>query len=240
MTLREKFIEQGNWLFRRRGYLPFLLFPLFVVAIKDAGKTSSIYELICVLVSFIGLGIRCFTVGFVPKGTSGRNTKEQVAEKLNTTGMYSLMRHPLYFANFITFLGILMFVGKFWLVLTGILLYALYYERIMLAEEEFLREKFGELFISYAKETPAFFPNFRKWKPPELPFSPKSVIRREYTTLFLLTSLFTGLKVLKTYLNTGKFDIELGWKIFFAFGLISYIILRFLKKRTSILKVDDR
>jgi len=66
MTLRERFVEQGNWLFRRRGYLPFLLFPLFVIAIREAGETSSIYELICVLVSFIGLGIRCFTVGFVP------------------------------------------------------------------------------------------------------------------------------------------------------------------------------
>ena len=56
--------------------------------------------------SFFGLGIRVFTVGFTPKNTSGRNTAEQIADVLNTSGIYSMVRHPLYVGNFFMWLGI--------------------------------------------------------------------------------------------------------------------------------------
>jgi len=32
MGMREEFESAGNWLFRRRGYLPLLLFPLVLYA----------------------------------------------------------------------------------------------------------------------------------------------------------------------------------------------------------------
>ena len=54
-------------------------------------------------------------VGFTPRGTSGRNTKEgQVAESLNTLGMYSMCRHPLYLGNLLMWLGIVMYMGHLW------------------------------------------------------------------------------------------------------------------------------
>ena len=34
------------------------------------------------------------------KNTSGRNTHDQVADSLNTSGIYSIVRHPLYVGNF--------------------------------------------------------------------------------------------------------------------------------------------
>lgn len=60
----------------------------------------------CIAVSLFGLLIRAVTIGFTPKGTSGRNTKEgQVAEVLNTKGIYSVVRHPLYLGNYFMWLG---------------------------------------------------------------------------------------------------------------------------------------
>ena len=63
------------------------------------------WQMLCISVSFLGLFIRIVTVGRAPIGTSGRNTREQVANTLNTTGIYSLVRHPLYLGNYLVFLG---------------------------------------------------------------------------------------------------------------------------------------
>ncbi len=57
------------------------------------------------VISFFGLALRVIVVGHAPYGTSGRNTREQVADTLNTTGMYSIVRHPLYLANYLIILG---------------------------------------------------------------------------------------------------------------------------------------
>ena len=64
------------------------------------GQTADMhYEAACIALAFVGLAIRVFTVGFVPAGTSGRKHDGQIAETLNTTGIYSLTRNPLYLGN---------------------------------------------------------------------------------------------------------------------------------------------
>ena len=100
------------------------------------------------------------TVGYVPRGTSGRNTRKQVAEVLNTTGMYSVVRHPLYVGNFIMWLGISLFFHLWWFTLLIALIFWVYYEKIMYAEEAFLEEKFGEQFLALGRKNPAFYPSF--------------------------------------------------------------------------------
>lgn len=53
-----------------------------------------------------------------------------------------------------------------------------------MAEEKFLKEKFGEKFLKYYQNTPAIIPKFKNWQKPTLPFSFKNVIRREFYTFF--------------------------------------------------------
>src|SRR5690625_4190690 len=115
-----------------------------------------------VLVSIAGLSIRLVTIGFTSKNTSGRNTTEgQVADTLNTTGIYSTVRHPLYLGNFLMWLGIALWTGNFWFIISFCLFYWVYYERIMFAEESFLRKKFGDRYLEWAEQTPAFFPSLK-------------------------------------------------------------------------------
>jgi len=147
-------------------------------------------------VSFAGFLIRCITIGYVPEGTSGRNTKQQRADRLNTTGMYSVVRHPLYLGNFLIILGMMMFTQVWWIVLISVLMFWIYYERIIFAEEEFLRKKFGNLFLEWAEKTPAFLPRIKKWQKPDLPFSFRTVLNREYTGFFIITSSFTLLEII--------------------------------------------
>jgi len=71
-------------------------------------------ELIFLGVSILGETIRIFTVGYAPRNTSGRNTiAGQIADELNTSGIYSLVRHPLYLGNFFIWLGPVLFVRTF-------------------------------------------------------------------------------------------------------------------------------
>src|SRR6187431_3684361 len=112
MAIREELERQGTWLFRWRSYLPLVLVAFFAIAFRgyrwpfESYARYALWAELCFGVSFLGLACRCLTIGFAPWGTSGRNTKEQIADQLNTTGMYSFVRHPLYLGNFLIGLGV--------------------------------------------------------------------------------------------------------------------------------------
>ena len=154
MALQEELKSQGDFLFRNRSYLPlvFLLIGLGVYVHTELTEIegpdtflSEYWEYICLAISLLGLLIRIFTVGHTPAHTSGRNTQSgQLAEELNTTGIYSIVRHPLYLGNFFIWSGIALLTENLWFIIAFILFYTFYYERIMYAEEFFLRNKFKE------------------------------------------------------------------------------------------------
>jgi hypothetical protein len=184
--------------------------------------------------------IRSLVAGYAPKGTSGRNTKGQLAETLNTTGMYSIVRNPLYLGNFVIVLGVFLFTEVWWFILIGVAGFLFYYERIIFAEEEFLRKKFGDVFLEWAKKTPAFLPRFKNWQKPSLPFSFKAVLRREHSTFFAIVAPFTFLDIAVDYFAEKKLEIHVGWIIFFFVSLIIYLTLRILKKKTKVLDAEGR
>jgi protein-S-isoprenylcysteine O-methyltransferase Ste14 len=246
MPLKEDFERQGNWLFRRRSYLPLLVIGIILIGMRyykhpgHSQKWDDIWEIVCITITFFGESIRIHTVGFVPVGTSGRNTHGQAADALNTTGMYSIVRHPLYVGNFFIALGISMFICLWWMILICILVFWLYYERVAFAEEEFLRKRFGKGYLEWATMTPAFFPKLKNWRPANLAFSLKTVLKREYSGIFGIIAAFTFLEVTGDIFAEGRFKLELTWSIIFSAGLIFYLVLMFIKKKTKILYVTGR
>ena len=163
MALQEEFELQGNWLFKYRSFLPLIILIIGTALylrteiypetfILEETPYEIYYEMFALIVSLFGLFIRIYTVGHTPKNTSGRNTKQgQVAETLNTSGMYSIVRHPLYVGNYLMWLGPAMLTGHFWFIISFTLFYWVYYERIMYAEEQFLRNKFGKQYLEWSK-----------------------------------------------------------------------------------------
>jgi protein-S-isoprenylcysteine O-methyltransferase Ste14 len=192
------------------------------------------------LVSLAGLGVRIISVGHAPRRTSGRNTHEQVADSLSTTGMYSIVRHPLYLGNYLMLMGFVLFFHIWWLVLLTSCIYALYYERIMLAEEEFLRQKYGDTFEKWAASTPTFLPRLHGWKSPALPFCWRTVLRREYSGLFLITTTFFLLDTMAGWTVERSIKPDWLWISVFGFGLMMYLALRTLKKHSRLLHVPGR
>jgi len=248
MALREDMEKQGNWLFRWRSYLPLLVIPVFIIALREVklfehvlgDKAIDRWEALSVFISFLGLIVRCLTVGYVPRGTSGRNTRSQLAESLNTTGIYSIIRNPLYLGNFIIVLGVTLFIQVWWFALMVWFGFWLYYERIIFSEEEFLRKKFGTLFTDWAEKTPMLIPNFKNWKKPDMFFSFKTVIRREFSTFFSIIVTFFFLEFSTNLLHKGKIGVRLSWVYFFLIGLVIYLIFFILKKKTKLLNVSGR
>ncbi len=246
MSLREDFEQSGIWLFRWRSYLPLALIGILLISLHDfdylfhSKIVDQIWEMVCLLVSVLGLSIRIITIGHIPKRTSGKNTKQQVADSLNTTGIYSLVRHPLYLGNFFIGLGVALFPGFWWLVIIYILSFWLYYERIMFAEEAFLRNKFGNQYEEWANKIPTFCPKFKNYVPPSLPFSWKTVLKRESNSFFSLILVMFGLEEVSELLLNGKLEFDLQWIIIVSVSIFIWIILRIIKKKTKWLEVDGR
>ncbi len=247
MALREEFESLGNWLFRRRSYMPLLLSGFFLIALKQFGypvhshAADRVWELFCLSISLLGLMVRMYTVGCAPHGTSGRNVKGQRANFLNTTGMYSIVRHPLYFGNFLIWFGIAASMRSWWFITVTVLFFWIYYEKIMFAEEEFLRKQYGDSFLEWANKTPVFLPlQLHKWKPPALPFKLKNALRREYSGFFAIISTYTLLELIEEFIVEHRLIFDPTWVVLFTFALVVYLVLMFLKKKTNFLNVEGR
>lgn len=253
MSLHDSMVKSGHTLFRYRSYLPLLIIlPLFIameesVYIEEmvGDGIEDLFVLLCFIFSLLGLAIRAKTVGHVPGGTSGRNTQSQRAHHLNTTGMYSVTRNPLYLGNFIMILGVLLSIKVWWLVALGSLAFFIYMERIILAEEKFLADTYGDEYTQWREKTPVILPDFSLWKKPELSFSWKTVLKREYPgfiaigAAFYITELIIDVFFEKETL-VGWFWEDIVWSITMALFLIIGLTLRYLKKNTNVLKVEGR
>lgn len=250
MAMIEELDKSGNWLFRWRSFLPLILYVLAALVVvfnldTHIDQSDQKWMIICLLISLYGLFIRAIAIGFTPRGTSGRNTKEgQVAEVLNTKGIYSVCRHPLYYGNFFMWMGLIIYVGNWWFTAICILLFWLYYERIMFAEEHFLRKKFAQIYLNWAEKTPAFNPRWRKWKKAEVPFSIKNVMKREYNGFFAVFLSFALINFLRNFVHYDFTDLWRNLDTFWLYGLIVsfiiFIVLRTLKKNTKVLDVKGR
>lgn len=250
MPLQEELEEQGQWLFKYRGVIPVFIFVigfgLYVYMKYNPDKFyfeetdfENVCFYLCFGISLFGLMIRVITIGATPPNTSGRNTKEQVADTLNTKGLYSIVRHPLYLGNFFMWLGPALLLENFWFIVAFILFYMLYYERIMFAEEQFLRRKFGELYLNWASRTPAFIPSFKNFEKTQLIFSWKKVLKNEKTGIMLLFTIFAVMHIVGQFIQHKNlydcFIIGLG-----VASILNYIVVKIISKQTNLLNEENR
>jgi protein-S-isoprenylcysteine O-methyltransferase Ste14 len=238
MRMIQEMQAQGQWLFRWRSYLPLVFLILFIPAFGDyrylfGNNTADlIWEAVCLFIGLFGVAIRCLVIGYVPQNTSGRNTKQQVADTLNTNGMYSLLRNPLYLGNFFIGAAPILFFHTWWLCVIYVLTFILYYERIIVMEEAFLSDKFGDDYVQWSLQTPALFPKHLRWRKPDLPFSWKHTLRREYHGLFGLIVIMSALEFVSDICVQRAVIFDPVWTVIFTAGAVFYLFVRCLVKYT--------
>jgi protein-S-isoprenylcysteine O-methyltransferase Ste14 len=86
--------------------------------------------------------------------------KAQKQHKLATTGLYAHIRHPQYVAFIAIMFGFLLqwptlvTIGMFPILLVM-------YARLAVSEEKNMEKEFGEQYVDYKKDTPAFIPKLK-------------------------------------------------------------------------------
>lgn len=246
MALLHSLEKEGNWLFKHRGQLPVILFLLAVPAVYFTSYEGislpmvKVFNYTAYILSILGFVVRSYTIGTTPRGTSGRNTAEQVAEQLNHSGIYSIVRHPLYLGNYLMWIGIVLFTKNISFTVIVSLMYWLYYERIMFAEERFLERKFGRPYLDWAASVPAFIPQFSAFVKSDIPFSIKSVLRREYSGVLATVIGFVFVDLLIGFKQWHEFAVGKNFLYLLGATIVITVILRSLKHYTTVLKEENR
>jgi protein-S-isoprenylcysteine O-methyltransferase Ste14 len=244
MALVHEFEQSGNWLFKRRGWLPLLFLLPALMHLWLAGPDKLHYqpgrEFIYLGVGLLGLLIRAVTIGRTPRGTSGRNVNRQKAAELNTSGIYSVVRHPLYLGNYFMWIAPVFLLNSAWFFIIFSLVYWIYYERIMFAEEQFLRNKFGEQYDLWSAKTNAFLPSFKNYRKSDLEFSFRNVLKREYHGLTNMIIIFAFVDLARHYFTDGSVSFSPLWLWSLTAAACIWITIRVLVKTTDLLTVSGR
>jgi len=173
----------GKFLFKYRSFwpIPYFLFLLIFI------EFNRFYFLLGGIIIVIGLIIRYLSQGFAADWMRG---SEVAAFYMLDEGAYSIMRNPLYLGNFFIGFGFTL-ASNFYLIFLlpfYSFVFFVYYYLIVREEESYLEKKFGERFIQYRENTPAIWPNFRKWKSGR--FVSRNALRMEISTYFTVGFIF--------------------------------------------------
>jgi protein-S-isoprenylcysteine O-methyltransferase Ste14 len=245
-ALVDRFASQGLFLFRYRSLFTVILLPAAALAIYqqralEVGPDPRLGWFFAGLgFCLLGLGVRALTLGFAPEGTSGRNTQKPLAEVLNTTGMYSLTRHPIYLGNLLMLLGYTVALRVWWFPLLAVAVYWLLFERIMAAEERYLARRFGAEFTRWSQRTPIFWPRIGAWRQPDLAFSWRSVLRREYNSVNLIATMLVfsrfANQVLVGGMSAAAWARDDSWLLWSYCAVVAgFVVLRTLRRHTRLL-----
>lgn len=133
-----------------------------------------------------------------------------------------------------------MFPRSFALATIVLLICWVYHERIIYSEEAFLERTFGDEFRTWAKVTPAIIPRLSGWVKSALPFSWRHAVKREYRGLFGLLSVFFLLELAGDRSVRHELEFDPYWTFLWLLGLLCFVAVRILHKRTTLLDVNGR
>lgn len=222
-------LQLGKFLFRFRSFTPLPLIALTFVFFRPLSPAPA-WSWLGLALALLGEGLRIASVGFAGSGTSGRESFLK-ADSLNTTGLYSLVRNPLYWGNMLIFAGLLtVFANPAALALFVVFLF-LQYHFIVLAEESFLRELHGQAYENYCRRIHRWLPRFDRHAPPGRPFRLRKVLFKENDSCFNL--LFGALLVLawKDRYFFGRLRRPLPFAAAALVLILLYVGVKVLKKR---------
>lgn len=234
-------VEIGNFFFKYRNWLFIIFYALLFVPhvpqLFTAVKFGEDYYwwpiIIGLVITIAGQAIRAATIGLAYIIRGGKDNKVY-AEDLVTSGIFAHCRNPLYVGNILMIAGVGILSNSLLYVIIMIPFFLFIYQAIVLAEENFLRNKFGQQFNNYCSRVNRWFPNFKGMRKTfsSMHFNWKRYISKEHTTTFIWLGGIV-LLLLLYYPQLTNFNAQLRNTlliVILSFLLLIYILIRYLKK----------
>lgn len=233
-------IQIGNFFFKYRNWVFILLYlALFIPSppIFSADAFGSSYYLWPIIIGLVitvaGQVIRGVTIGLAYIIRGGKEGKVY-AEALVTEGIFNHCRNPLYVGNILMLLGVGILSNSLLYVAVFIPFFLFVYQAIVLAEENFLRNKFGQPYRNYCRRVNRWLINFNGMGETfkNMRFNWKRWILKEYNTQYVWLTGIALILLLKYDQLTGN-DKSLRnnlLAIILPFLLAMYLLVRYLKK----------
>lgn len=228
-------IRYGNFMFRYRNMafpvcLAVLLIAFPPVGQDGGGRLDVWVGGTALAVALAGEALRILTVGLEYIKRGGLN-KRVYAENLVTNGLFAHCRNPLYVGNLMIALAVLALPGRIDLFLVGGVLVALTYVAIVAAEERYLREKFGDGYEAYCRDTNRWFPDLRGLGATiaSMKFNWRRVLLKESSSFYGWIAAVFVVGGIKTEFSVGRPDFVL-FAVLFAAGTVAFATIRVLKQ----------
>lgn len=224
-------IADACFRYRAISVVPVILAIYFVFQAGDAGRFNSPLNLAGFLLALLGAATRVIAVGHAKPFTSGRENFLK-AESLNTSGLYAIVRNPLYVGNFLIYNGILVAYSSIGALVFFNAFFAVNYYFIIMAEERYLEGQFGAAYDEYRRTVPKFLPNFRLYRKNDHPFQLARVVAKEHKTTFYWVFFYVVTLLVKQYkLNNGAIE-GFWWHAIPVFALFALSIFLTLNKKS--------
>lgn len=233
-------IQIGNFFFKYRNFLFIILYLLLFIPSppifgeKTFGQNYYLYPIILgLLVTVTGQLIRGMTIGLAYIVRGGRD-KKVYADQLVTEGIFTHVRNPLYVGNILMLLGVGILANSLIYVAVIMPIFLFIYQAIVLAEENFLRGKFGASFDEYTQKVHRWIPNLSGIGKTfsAMSFKWKRWLIKEYNTQFVWLSGIALILLFK-YPQLTNGDDRLrnnSAAIAVAVFLAYYLFVRYMKK----------
>ena len=233
-------IAIGNFFFKYRNFLFIFLYgalfipsaPIFTAA--NAGENYYWWPIgIGLFITVLGQFIRAITIALAYIVRGGKD-KKVYAEGLVTEGMFNHCRNPLYVGNVLMLVGVGVLSNSLLYMAVFIPGFLFIYQAIVLAEENFLRGKFGSNYDDYCKRVNRWWINpvgmSKSFE--HIPFNWKRYILKEHTTTFIwLVGIVLILLFYYPQLTNNDTACRNQLLIILLGGLaVLYALIRFLKK----------
>lgn len=154
----------SNIFFKYRSYTPIPFLLLMVIFAKPTVESM----IAGFIIALTGELIRYWGVSWA--GSETRTTGGVGGTFLIISGPFAFVRNPLYVGNMLLYVGIgIMSWALFpYLQIAALVFFAVQYYFIVIEEEKYLKEKFGDVYLSYVKNVPRFIPRLTPYKNPDI------------------------------------------------------------------------
>jgi protein-S-isoprenylcysteine O-methyltransferase Ste14 len=227
-------MKLGNYIFHNRNGI----FPLFYLVLFIPSPGIFTDPVLAMIIGFsitiIGQLIRILTIGlaYIIRGGKDRRV---YAEELVTTGIFAHCRNPLYVGNILILAGLGIASNSVIFNCIATPLFLFFWQAIVWAEEDYLRNKFGNVYTIYCNKVNRWVPGLAGIGKTisSMEFKWKRIIIREYNATYIWMTGAVLIVMKHYYFHSDRFSLQKNLPVFIIVlvGLLRlYLLARYLKK----------